>query len=304
METGAMMAWKALGIGAALAAGAWAGQAYAATADGAVLAVVQTATSAGPNGQGTLQVQSPIYAGDTINTGPVGEVQILFRDNTKLVVGPNSSMVIDAFVFSNSNTARDVTLNAAKGVFRFFTGSSPKDAYQINTPTATIGVRGTQFDVSIEGQGTTRVANFEGVTRICPRDSSLRGDCNESKDPCTLSVIRPSENVVTYGNRDLEFRNRQLKYYFNYIRDQSTLRPDFQVDLKQCRLSEAIILPEPSKPPVGPGPTPPSFPEPPPPGLPGTLTPSSPTAPTPPSASGSGSSNYPINPPDTRGLTR
>jgi hypothetical protein len=253
-----------------------------------VLAVVQSATSAGVAGQAVLQVQAPVYAGDTINTGPVGEAQILFRDNTKLVVGPNSSMVIDAFVFKDDNTARAITLNAAKGVFRFFTGSSPKDAYQINTPTATIGVRGTEFDISIEAQGTTRVANFEGITRICPLDPSRRGDCNESKDPCTLSVIRPSDRVVTYGNRDLEFRNRQLKYYFNYIRDQSTLRQDFQVDLKQCRLNEAIILPEGGSPPGVPG-----NPNPPPviptPGQPTVIF--QPLPPTPPSDPGAGTSH-------------
>jgi hypothetical protein len=296
---GAMVALKVLGIGAALAAGAWVGAASAATADGTVLAVIQSAVSVGPNGQNVLQVQSPIYAGDTINTGPVGEAQITFRDNTKLVVGPNSSMVIDAFVFSGKSSAQQVTLNAAKGVFRFFTGSSPKDAYQINTPTATIGVRGTQFDISIEGQGTTRVANFEGITRICPRDPSRRGECNESKDPCTLSVIRPSDAVVTYSNRDLEFRNRQLKYYFNYVRDQSSLRPDFQVDLKQCRLSEAIIE-APSKP--GPGGTtnPPVFPVPTPPPLPGSPSTLPSTTPTPPGDS----TNYPVNPPDGRPLIR
>jgi hypothetical protein len=299
---GAMAAWKVLGIGAALALSAGVGQAFAATADGTVLGVIQTATSLGQNGQTALQVQSPVFAGDTINTGPVGEAQILFRDNTKLVVGPNSSMVIDAFVFSGNNSARAVTLNAAKGVFRFFTGSSPKDAYQINTPTATIGVRGTQFDISIEGQGTTRVANFEGVTRICPRDPSRQGACNESKDPCTLSVIRPQDAVVTYGNRDLEFRNRQLKYYFNYVRDQSTLRPDFQVDLKQCRLNDIIILPEPRPVPNEPGPPPPDYPEPDPPPLkPPVLGPGSVPTPTPPG--GGSSSTYPV-PNDNRPLIR
>ncbi len=236
------------------------------TPAGPCWAVIQSANSTGEGGSKVLDVQSPVYAGDQINTGPVGEAQIKFRDNTKLVVGPNSSMVIDAFVFSG-DTARSITIDATKGVFRFFTGSSPKDAYKINTPTATIGVRGTEFDISIEGQGTTRVANFEGMTRICPRDSQV--NCTESKDPCTLSVIRPTEGkVVTYGNRDLEFRNRQLKYYFNYIRDQTTLRPDFQVDLKQCRLAE-LILPEPVEPsvPGEPGTTPdyvpPSDPNPP-----------------------------------------
>jgi hypothetical protein len=67
---------------------------------------------------------------------------VKFRDETKLVVGPNSTMVIDAFVFSDQNTARQISINAVKGAFRFITGKSPKDVYSITTPTATIGVRG------------------------------------------------------------------------------------------------------------------------------------------------------------------
>jgi hypothetical protein len=239
-----MVAWSMLRVGIVLAVVGWAGAAVAAAPSGTVLAVIQSAQSVGANGEAVLNVQSPVYAGDHINTGPVGEAQIKFMDNTKLVVGPNSSMVIDAFVFDSNSTARTVTIDAAKGVFRFFTGASRKDAYQINTPTATIGVRGTQFDISIESQGTTRIANFEGQTRVCPRGSTNLAGCTESKDPCTLSVIRPSEAKVTqYGNRDIEFRNRQLKYYFDYVRDQSSLRSDFQVDLKPCRLAE-VILPD------------------------------------------------------------
>jgi hypothetical protein len=51
-------------------------------------------------------------------------------------------MIIDAFVFADDNTARNISINAVKGAFRFITGKSPKDVYSITTPTATIGVRG------------------------------------------------------------------------------------------------------------------------------------------------------------------
>jgi hypothetical protein len=137
------------------------------------------------------------------------------------------------------------------------------------------------------------------VTRICPRDPSRRGECNESKDPCTLSVIRPQDSVVTYSNQDLEFRNRQLKYYFNYIRDQSTLRPDFQVDLKQCRLSD-LILPEENKPPL---PNPGNGNPLPPPGTPPVQTPPFQGLPLPPPTAPAGDTAahpHPDNRPDSR----
>jgi hypothetical protein len=109
---------------------------------GIVIAVVQSAQIDGQTGKKILQPEAPVFSGDHIATGAIGEAQVRFRDNTKLVVGPNSMMVIDAFVFSDVNTARKISINVVRGAFRFITGNSPKDAYSIKTPTATIGVRG------------------------------------------------------------------------------------------------------------------------------------------------------------------
>ena len=109
---------------------------------GVVLAVVQITEANGETGKRTLTLEAPVYSGDHIVTNAVGQAQVRFRDNTKLVIGPNSMMVIDAFVFDNSDSARKISINAVRGAFRFITGKSPKDAYSIITPTATIGVRG------------------------------------------------------------------------------------------------------------------------------------------------------------------
>ena len=89
-----------------------------------------------------LMEEAAVFSGDKIITGPAGSAQVRFRDDTKLVVGPNSVMVVDAFVFSDQDTARQISINAVKGAFRFITGNSPQDAYTITTPTSTIGVRG------------------------------------------------------------------------------------------------------------------------------------------------------------------
>jgi hypothetical protein len=110
--------------------------------DGVVVAVVQQATIDAKTGKTVLMPANPIYSGDKIITDQIGNAQIKFRDDTKLVVGPNSMLVIDAFVFNKDDTARQVSISALKGAFRFISGKSPKDVYRITTPTATIGVRG------------------------------------------------------------------------------------------------------------------------------------------------------------------
>jgi hypothetical protein len=109
---------------------------------GVVIAVVQSSEADGATGKRVLVEEGPVYSGDHIITGAIGQAQLKFRDGTKLVVGPNSMMTIDAFVFDDQNTARQISINAVRGAFRFIAGKSPKDVYSISTPTATIGVRG------------------------------------------------------------------------------------------------------------------------------------------------------------------
>ncbi len=127
---------------AALAATFLTAPAARAEPDGMVVAVIQQATIDVRTGKKVLLQANPVYSGDRIETDRIGEAQIRFRDNTRLVVGPNSTLVIDAFVFNRDDTARQVSISALKGAFRFISGKSPKDVYRITTPTATIGIRG------------------------------------------------------------------------------------------------------------------------------------------------------------------
>ena len=130
-----------IALAAVAAAIAFAPVAYA-QPDGIVVAVVQQAHIDAQTGKTVLMPANPVYSGDRITTDTIGNAQIKFRDDTKLVVGPNSALVIDAFVFNKDDTARQVSISALKGAFRFISGKSPKDVYRITTPTATIGIRG------------------------------------------------------------------------------------------------------------------------------------------------------------------
>jgi hypothetical protein len=75
-------------------------------------------------------------------------------DRTKLSVGASAQVKLDRFVYDVSGSPRTVVLTAAKGVARFVSGSGPSSAYQVRTPHATIGVRGTVFDVLVQPSRT------------------------------------------------------------------------------------------------------------------------------------------------------
>ena len=210
--------------------------AAAATApSGIVVAVVQSSQADGQTGRRVLTVEAPVYSGDRIVTGPVGEAQVRFRDDTKLVVGPNSRMTIDAFVFNGDNTARSISINAAQGAFRFITGVSRKDAYSIATPTATIGVRGTEFDFNVDTAGATSVAVFKGITRVCDR---RKRSCVEQRAGCNISVVEPGSDP----RRITELPERQrLQRSFRYVQSQRSLVAAFRVDVSSCRINRAEI---------------------------------------------------------------
>ena len=55
----------------------------------------------------TLTVGSDIFIGDDVITGPQGQVQILFADNTKLVVGPNSALKMQDYLLRNDGGNRN-----------------------------------------------------------------------------------------------------------------------------------------------------------------------------------------------------
>src|SRR5690349_1740735 len=97
-----------------------------------------------------LSAQDDLFEGQTITTGPQGQVQIVFADDTHMVVGPGSSLIIEKYLMRNGGTASAFAVSALGGTFRFITGKSAKNVYKIDTPTGTIGVRGTKFDFTVD----------------------------------------------------------------------------------------------------------------------------------------------------------
>jgi hypothetical protein len=84
-----------------------------------------------------------------IKTDVDSATEIIFLDQTKLSLGPESSLTLDSVVYDPDPEKSAFVATATKGVFRFVTGNLPKKSYTIHTPSATIGIRGTIFQLSI-----------------------------------------------------------------------------------------------------------------------------------------------------------
>jgi hypothetical protein len=90
----------------------------------------------------TLSGGAAVYSRELIHTGDAGVADLKFRDNSNLSVGPKSSVRLDKFVYDPNKSAGSVAVEAARGSFRFVTGSQGHGSYQVKTPYGTLGIRG------------------------------------------------------------------------------------------------------------------------------------------------------------------
>ena len=90
-----------------------------------------------------------------------GKVGITFQDNTQVQVNENSKLVIDDFVYDPKTTkGGKLAINVASGTVRYASGQIAKNSPQavaVNTPTATIGVRGTDFTATVDELGGSTI---------------------------------------------------------------------------------------------------------------------------------------------------
>jgi hypothetical protein len=113
-----------------------------------------------------------IYAGQSVQTASDGEVHIVSEDSGLIALRPNSSFRIDRYQ-SKGEPTDEVVFSLFKGALRSITGWIAKRntaSYRLNTPTATIGVRGTDHETTVieaaaenDLPGTFDTVN-EGVT--------------------------------------------------------------------------------------------------------------------------------------------
>jgi hypothetical protein len=107
----------------------------------------------------TLSVGTPVAINDTVVTKS-GRLKIKFEDNTTVTVTESSSLLIDDFVYTPSTKSGKLGLKAMAGTVRYVSGNiahSNPNSVKINTPTAAIAVRGTDFSMSVQETGESLI---------------------------------------------------------------------------------------------------------------------------------------------------
>src|SRR5437868_5445370 len=81
-----------------------------------------------------------VVRNEIVRTAADSDARLVFRDDTNLSLGPGSTLKLDRTVFDDPK-AGDIAIKLTQGAFRFVTGHSNKEAYEIKTPIATLAVR-------------------------------------------------------------------------------------------------------------------------------------------------------------------
>jgi hypothetical protein len=132
---------------------------------GDVVSVVPEANYQREGAMQELSVNDLLEQNDRVITTGDGSAYIHFIDDTVLTIGANSEVVLDKFVF-DGDKAKTAVIQITRGTLRFVTGTSDHSAYQIKTPVATIGVRGTTIDVGYENDRMV-YNTVEGLGVVC-----------------------------------------------------------------------------------------------------------------------------------------
>jgi len=180
----------------------WSGtQAFAAPGDeiGSAVRIINIVTAEYETDERRLETGDNVRQDELIEVSTDGWGEIRLRDDTKLALGPGSQLLLDEFVYNPELSGGAIVLNLVKGTFRFITGIAAKPAYVIRTPTASITVRGTIFDVNVHDSGLAWLLLIEGAIEVC----NERDECRLHDEPGKVIWITPDGdlgNPVTWAN--------------------------------------------------------------------------------------------------------
>jgi hypothetical protein len=125
---------------------------------------IGNATAVGANGTARpLTKGLEINPGDTVQTSGNGRAQLRFSDGGYISLQPNTQFRVDEYSFDGKTDGNEKSFfSLVKGVLRAITGAIGhvnKTNYQVKTPVATIGIRGTEFLAQYNGKLLVKVGN-------------------------------------------------------------------------------------------------------------------------------------------------
>jgi hypothetical protein len=124
-----------------------------------------------------------IEAGDTITTGEQGRAQLRFSDGGFIALHANSKFSVNGYVDAKDGGKDQFLVSLVTGGMRAITGLIGKrnpSNYKVITPTASIGIRGSGFNVVHNANGTLSVSTELDAIDVCNQGGCIGLNVGES----------------------------------------------------------------------------------------------------------------------------
>jgi len=98
---------------------------------------------------------TPVLLGSVLRTGKNGSMGVTFKDETVMSFGPDTKLSVDEYLYAPAQDKLKLGSRLSKGSLNYVSGVIAKlkpDAVSVDTPSGTIGIRGTQFVVKVENE--------------------------------------------------------------------------------------------------------------------------------------------------------
>jgi hypothetical protein len=134
-------------------------------------------------------IHDNVHQDEMIKTGAASAARLVFADRTDFMIGAESEVVLDKFVYDSTSNSGQLILRATKGLMKFRTGSMSSRSYRIDTPVATVGVRGTEFVIQVFEGGGSYIKVISGEVVVTDhRNRSL--------------TVKPGETAIVFPESD------------------------------------------------------------------------------------------------------
>jgi hypothetical protein len=128
--------------------------------------------------------------GDRVDTRGGARVVIDLSDGSMVVVQPESVIVLKDYRQAESlRELFEIVLGVVRVKINHFAGRP--NPYRMNTPTASIAVRGTEFSIEVDAAGSTKVVVYEGAVEVSSRT-----------DPDRKTLVEAGRGVLVQGGQD------------------------------------------------------------------------------------------------------
>jgi hypothetical protein len=134
-----------------------------------------------------------VYQGDVVKTGADGRIGINFADGSSFNLSSNARMTLDEFVYDPNGKSNSTFFSLTNGTMTFVAGGIAKTGdMKVDTPVATMGIRGTTPHVEISNDGGVKFSTLieEGKGKLAKKPGPVAPQRAEQQDKFKPNICR------------------------------------------------------------------------------------------------------------------